>query len=1068
MGRRSGTLRPTKEAAERELFVGREEAIAEFRGYLDSGADAPPPVVCYHGIGGQGKSALLGQLYGVCKAARIPCVRIDFDRSSSQGRYVNPETALLEIANGLAQTGLGPFFKGFLQVMSMLELRRTGRKWQPHDDSFLAQYGAPMVDMAGVVMGATGVGGVIPVAKAAWKIYSTLKGAGRDPQGLLSLEVEDLLQKLPLALAEDLGAPFKAACKRKKRRFLRPVIFLDTFEDLQTSNVVWGDRFIRDFAEHSIGTVLLVIGGRQRLYWDQASSMEERHVDDDVPWIEGENLLHVRLENLKTQECRSYLVQRAEVEEWELRDDLLDGLVRLTNGFPLHLGLATDFVAALARKQRTPLSIDQLHEAIWTDLPRPLHDRLADVLPPGSRDLLELHGETEEILADVLLSRLLREVRGEDGELIKYACVPRYLTEDVLQAVWRNKGGIRELRGRLTRYSFVDEIDDETDEKRWVIHSRVRELVLGSLKREEWVDDVHRRLADHLLEQSGKAPSPEARSHLKIEAVYHAVRADEETGVELFAEIAEEFSRLSMPDYRARLVTEVGEANLQRSASRDWLLYYRGRIKESSRQSDQAEDIYRSLAQAPQADGKTKAYSLASLSLLIAIRERGQSPQRLTEAEEAAKHSLSLGVPVDSNISRAYHALSIVGYLRRDWATARSWAAKYFECCDTSDDAATVISGCDAVMFGDAILGNWPGMIAVHTRARAALPQAALGTYLEVRVTIAHGYPRVYAGRYREVELDERRAWEIVRGLDEVNWYVFLSLALSLAFQNRQCETRALLVELSAAVAARPPSKADAATIRRVRSAIELRLGYAEEARNELSDIVSTCSSYIRSDAIGETLAWLGLACEAGGDHSAATGHYEASLAPTYRGRLYFECLALTGLVRAKYALGEYDAIPCHLAEAEALAQQYEYNDHLASLRLTQGHAAWNGVVPEWGTGFAAALEYYKRALVHALRYNRFMLDEVLWGGNICTPLKPIIPGCLERAAEGHQMLTAIRDWWQAGTNDVGVARPDTISLIPEGIPLVEAEATARHREPGDGSPQVTVLEKLGEAIGAA
>jgi hypothetical protein len=42
----------------------------------------------------------------------------------------------------------------------------------------------------------------------------------------------------------------------------------------------------------------------------------------------------------------------------------------------------------------------------------------------------------------------------------------------------------------------------------------------------------------------------------------------------------------------------------------------------------------------------------------------------------------------------------------------------------------------------------------------------------------------------------------------------------------------------------------------------------------------------------------------------------------------------------------------------------------------------------------------------------------------------------------------------------------DTISPIPEGIPLLEAEKLAREREPGDGSMQRSVVEQIEAAIG--
>jgi hypothetical protein len=62
-------------------------------------------------------------------------------------------------------------------------------------------------------------------------------------------------------------------------------------------------------------------------------------------------------------------------------------------------------------------------------------------------------------------------------------------------------------------------------------------------------------------------------------------------------------------------------------------------------------------------------------------------------------------------------------------------------------------------------------------------------------------------------------------------------------------------------------------------------------------------------------------------------------------------------------------------------------------------------------------------------------------------------------------MLIALRDWWRTGTNDVGAPRPDTISPIPEGITLLEAERIARQREPGDGSPQRSVVEQIENAL---
>ena len=166
-----------------------------------------------------------------------------------------------------------------------------------------------------------------------------------------------------------------------------------------------------------------------------------------------------------------------------------------------------------------------------------------------------------------------------------------------------------------------------------------------------------------------------------------------------------------------------------------------------------------------------------------------------------------------------------------------------------------------------------------------------------------------------------------------------------------------------------------------------------------------------------------------------------------------------------KYAQYEHVAIPVFWTEAEQLAQQYEYNDNSALLNLTRGHAIWDGLIPQWGSGFDSALHHYRQALVYALRFNRFLLDEVLSGREQGTPLLSIIPHCLERGEEGLRMLAALRDWWQTDVNDTGIPQSDTISPLPEGSPLLDTERIARDREQGNGSPQKMVLEQITKAL---
>lgn len=110
-------------------------------------------------------------------------------------------------------------------------------------------------------------------------------------------------------------------------------------------------------------------------------------------------------------------------------------------------------------------------------------------------------------------------------------------------------------------------------------------------------------------------------------------------------------------------------------------------------------------------------------------------------------------------------------------------------------------------------------------------------------------------------------------------------------------------------------------------------------------------------------------------------------------------------------------------------------------------------------------MHYYQQTLIYALRYNRFLLDEILFGRPQGTPLKAIIPYCLERGERGRKMLIALQDWWNAGINNIGTLRPDTISPIPENVALREAERNARKHEPGNNTYQVTVIEQITAAL---
>lgn len=174
--------------------------------------------------------------------------------------------------------------------------------------------------------------------------------------------------------------------------------------------------------------------------------------------------------------------------------------------------------------------------------------------------------QVKELLTAILFHRLMREVDVKAQDLIRRACVPRYITQNVLPVLWgddREGAGSRGLLWRLLKYSFVDPGAEQTDERRWVIHSRVRELVLTSIS--DWVGlkGLHGRLAEYYQSTAAAEQDPERQFALELEAVLHALQANEEKGMDLFVDTAHEVSRRFSTERLRRLLSEAATIPLK-------------------------------------------------------------------------------------------------------------------------------------------------------------------------------------------------------------------------------------------------------------------------------------------------------------------------------------------------------------------------------------------------------------------------------------------------------------------------------------------------------------------------
>jgi tetratricopeptide (TPR) repeat protein len=567
-------------------------------------------------------------------------------------------------------------------------------------------------------------------------------------------------------------------------------------------------------------------------------------------------------------------------------------------------------------------------------------------------------------------------------------------------------------------------------------------------------EELHDKAAVYFEKRLEKAMDEDVE-RWGLERLYHRVRENEIAGIKLFQQMAEELVQYRLTNRLSTLLNDVNTYPLEHDNCKSWREYYNARLLFLLVRFWDSIILYEKIGYNTKSESKLRAYALCDLADLLTQREISHQPGVLEKSLKASQKSLEVAPELDAKTILNYRTQSDIYFIQfGDWEKAFSYLNTVQDFYGKSGDKYGEASAYRAIKTLNALHGNWSGMYIAQKRGLDILPKEFGHSTVYAELISSWSPAYAWSGRYNEAESNTREAMKIANKLGEVDLRGLVrDLGLILAVQGKFKESDEYFQEWDKLRVSLNLSDIERATVLRWQSVSWIKEGKLQEAEKALTDIVATLQTASYTPSMGEVLTWLGLAYELDIEYEKSIVQYQHSL--NHRGRQYFECGALTGLVRVKHAQGDITAILPLFVEAERLAQQYEYNDHLASLRLTQGHLTWESGKQD------EALAFFQHAMTYALRYNRFLLDELLSGRPQGTPLRPVIPYCLERGEDGKKILLALRDWWKTGVNDVGTPRPDTISPIPEGLPLLEAEKLTRQREPGDGSMQKSVVEQI-------
>lgn len=789
----------------------------------------------------------------------------------------------------------------------------------------------------------------------------------------------------------------------------RIVLLLDTFEQIGPL-----EDWTSDIARRLPSNSILVIAGQREPRWERRwptwKAKAARH--ELKPLTEAD---------IRTLVSRFYASRRSD----RPRPEHLDAVVRFARGLPL---VATSMVE------------------LWID-----YDMSMDDLPT-----VEAQGVT------AFVERLLESVPKNIVPMLEAAAIVRGFNKSVLRAV-TGIADVDESFAKLRGFPFVRERSRELRS----LHDAVREKLDASVLSDD--KERHTALHRHALkyyEEQLSAANGEETEWLVLERLYHQTVIDERSGLELFIQCAQKAVDNRLVNRLRSLIKDINSYSLMDEASKKWRDYYNARLAHLEAHINEAVHTYQAIGYDETAEPKIRAYALCDLGEILLSLEYVCKPQGMQRAMTALQSYRRLAVEMDSKLVHALSHQTFLYHMKGDWATgidllkdARQWCAKHN---DVYGELYTDIS----IFARDALMGDWAKLLSKRSSLLDELRKLPGSTFLRYRALSETIWALAWMGRLHEAELTAREAMSIGADFGTLSLEgCQRHLGYTLGMQGRFEEGSRLIEESLCFLRdfpSRLPSR-EAITygfyghFLLIAGKLEIADGYLQRGLKMKQDLMDTTG-------VPEILVWLGQLKCFQNDWSSAEDFFRQCLTFECR-RWNWYVAALCGLAYVKHVHKEYAALPALVSEAEQIASQFEYNDHLALIRTLQGHVAWDGLVSAWDSGFSAVFQYYQQALIYALRFNRFLLDETLSGREHGATLRPIVPHCMARGDEGRRMLSALLDWWKTGMNDLGTFRSDTISPIPEGISLLDAERLAREREPGDELPQQAVTYRITQAL---
>jgi len=430
-------------------------------------------------------------------------------------------------------------------------------------------------------------------------------------RGFLTKPDIDLLLDPAKKLTDDFLADVAPAADKR-----RIVLMLDTFEQMTAL-----DDWARDVAQRlgqGQAQPLLVIAGRALPNWSRAWQgwMAHAHVEELEPM--GEDVMRD-------------LVRRyhATMRGGEPNPAQVEAIIRFARGLPM--------VVTSAVK-------------LWVQY--------------GVEDFAAVK---PQVVAD-LVDRLMEGVPSATIPALEAAAVVRWFDQPILRAV-TDLADVREVYNELRRFPFV-----RTRAEGLALHDAVREIMDENLRVQdsERHCELHERAAAYFekrlqVADARQGATGEEAERLGLERLYHCVCANEEKGIRLFQETAEELMRSRLLNRAQALLNDVNLYPLEHENSRLWRAYYNARLAYCEGRLTETEKVYQAIDENKQAESKLRAYVLCDWGRLWTRHERTSQPGATEKALGLLDRSLKMLPQTDPKLAFVLAGLRETYMFKCEW-----------------------------------------------------------------------------------------------------------------------------------------------------------------------------------------------------------------------------------------------------------------------------------------------------------------------------------------------------------------------------------------------------------------